>query len=205
MKKTLLTGFGPFGTVVNNPTERIVRHFQQYGSDGHDLRTHVFPVTYTGLPEVLRILLFESIEGAYDNVLMLGVAGNAREWRIETTGRNRNDISRSDASGDLPETEFTLGSQHPTLEATLPVRELLNVLSGANFPVSLSDDAGGYLCNHLLYNCLHLLNGSANTRAGFLHVPPDSLTFEIPPDDANTLWQMSSQIHVVQLVLDALR
>lgn len=33
--------------------------------------------------------------------------------------------------------------------------------------------AGTYVCNHLFYRLMHLLNTSRSCRGGFIHVPPE--------------------------------
>jgi pyroglutamyl-peptidase len=42
----------------------------------------------------------------------------------------------------------------------------------AGVPAELSNTAGTYVCNHLMYGVLHRLHAGGNAaRAGFVHVP----------------------------------
>ena len=175
----LLTGFGPFGDVVDNPTERLVRHFERHGIPGHRLKTCVLPVSYSRAPG----LLIEAIEqgsdlgSPFDLVWMLGVASISRGWRVERFGRNENS-SALDADDFLPPPRID-PSGPAILEATVPVELLASELAKAGLPASLSDSAGAYLCNHALYTALrHLRQSGSRALAGFLHVPADDITLE---------------------------
>ncbi len=177
--KILLTGFGPFGDVVSNPTERLVRHFDRHGVPGHHLATCVLPVSYGRAPAILR----ETIERGddkgrpFDLVWMLGVATASTVWRVECFGRNENS-SAWDADDFAPPPKIDpLGPR--ALEVTVPVGRLVSELTRAGLPVAPSENAGAYLCNHALYTALrHLRRTGSAARAGFLHVPADSETLE---------------------------
>jgi pyroglutamyl-peptidase len=84
MTRTLLTGFGPFGRVVSNPSSRIVAHFAQAGAAGHDLTTRVLPVSYARAAREIRALLSA---GGFDAALLLGVARRETHLRLEQFGR----------------------------------------------------------------------------------------------------------------------
>ena len=52
-------------------------------------------------------------------------------------------------------------------------------------PVSLSNDAGGYLCNAVLYHALHAIGSAGHPcRAGFIHLPVDLSQPPLTFDDA---------------------
>lgn len=175
---TLLTGFSAFRDVVDNPTERLVRHFESYGAAGHCLTTAVLPVSYKRAP----VLLTEAIDRGhavgrpFDLVLMLGVASASEYWRVERFGRNEN-CAIPDADEFAPPPRI-----HPAgpsvLEATVPVERLIGALSQAGLPAVLSESAGAYLCNHVLYSALrHVRQCDRPIQCGFLHVPADGETF----------------------------
>jgi pyroglutamyl-peptidase len=48
--------------------------------------------------------------------------------------------------------------------------DIVAALTEADFPATLSDDAGDYVCNTTLYRSLHA--APAGRRVGFIHVPP---------------------------------
>jgi pyroglutamyl-peptidase len=56
-----------------------------------------------------------------------------------------------------------------TLPSRLPLDRLAAALAADGYEVLTSDDAGGYLCNHLFYE---LMTQRPEGVAGFVHVPP---------------------------------
>ena len=56
--------------------------------------------------------------------------------------------------------------------STLPVREMTEAMRAAGVPASLSNTAGTFVCNHLMYGLLdHLSRTGRNIPAGFIHLP----------------------------------
>jgi len=61
-----------------------------------------------------------------------------------------------------------------SLVPSLPVGLIAEALDDQHIPVTTSDDAGTYLCNHVMYHLLHYgqFESSRPLAAGFVHVPP---------------------------------
>lgn len=197
--RTLLTGFGPFGAVADNPTERLAAHFAAAGAPGHDLITLVLPVSHRRAPGMLRAALER--EGPFERVLMLGVAAGAAAWRVECVGRNWR-AGGPDADGFAPG-EGALTPEGPAeLPATADPRAAAVALDLAGLPHVLSQNAGGYLCNTAYFTALEALRGSA-ARALFLHVPADPIT--MATGRSAPQFTFEQHIAAVTAVLDALR
>jgi len=204
--QTLLTGFGAFGTVVSNPAERLVNYFATETVPGHQITVFLLPVAYARAAELLPALLeIGGICGKpFDNILMLGVAGGRNYWSVERYGRNRDKAT-------IPDTDGVDSSERPIvpagpdmLSATLPVESIAAAIEKTGLRAVPSEDAGGYLCNHALYRLLHLLKADGSvTRAGFLHVPPDTETFA-PGITLSTLVTWEQEIAAVRAALGAL-
>lgn len=147
----LVTGFGPFGSIVENPSERLAR------SCGEQFE--VIPVTYADAEARL-----EAWTGRTGGILMLGVHAGAEKLHVELFGRNQ--ITTPDEAG-----QGRRGRIEPDgprlVPATLWPRGLVRELADGRIRYSRS--AGGYLCNYLSYRVLTRL---PHLRAGFLHVPP---------------------------------
>ena len=63
---------------------------------------------------------------------------------------------------------------------TLPVREIARRIGDMGIPAGLSLSAGAYVCNHVMYTCLHLARTKyPGMKCGFVHVP---YTAEMPHD-----------------------
>ena len=201
---TLLTGFGPFRDVVNNPTERLVRHFAKHGVPGHSLTTCVLPVAYVRAPALLiEVIERGDAEGcAFDLIWMLGVASASVNWRVERYGRNEN-AAAPDADDYWPPSRIDPAGPQ-ILESSVPVDLLVSALSQAGLPAVPSESAGAYLCNHALYTALrHLQRTGRSIPAGFLHVPADSDTL-LPGEAACAHFTFPQHIRAVQITLAAL-
>lgn len=161
--RVLLSGFGPFGEVTSNPTERLARRFGGVA----------LPTSFARAPRQL----FEQVD-RHDVVLMLGVAESSEDFRVETLGHNRDAARIVDVDGEQPRGAIVEGGPD-TLPVTIDAEGMLAAIRRAGLAASLSPSAGAYVCNRLLYVTLHRLQGAA-TRAGFLHVPADRDTHAMP-------------------------
>ena len=56
--------------------------------------------------------------------------------------------------------------------STLPLRQLLLCLQNAGVPAEISNSAGTYVCNYVMYRLLDFLALEATSvPAGFIHIP----------------------------------
>lgn len=201
--RTLITGFGPFGTVVSNPAERIVEALRTEQIPGHDLTLLTLPTAFRRAPELIRqALLAGSSDGRpFDFVLMLGVSAGSPRWRVECFGRNRDDPSARDIDGNYGSKGSIDSTQPDLLAATLPVSSLVEALQSAGCPAVASDSAGSFLCNNLLFTVLAALRQiGGSTRAGFLHIPADEQTFR-PGVATATALPFAQHLEAVRAVL----
>lgn len=182
-RSVLLTGFGPFPGVADNVTALLVPELAARASAAvpectfhHD----VLDTAWGAAPGRAARLI-----ARHRPVLALhfGVAREACGFRIERTAQN---LCRSaaDVTGCLPATTH-LDSMGPETRATsLDTAQLTRRLAQLGYPVSISDDAGAYLCNAVLYHSLAATEALAGHRcqAGFIHLPADlsgpPLTFQ---------------------------
>ena len=150
--KILVTGFGPFGPVVDNASSHLAEH------SGHPFE--VLEVSYRAVEKYFD----ELAGGPPDLMLLMGHDLNAHKIRFETVAHNRIG-EKEDVRGEV----WGPGPIDPTapaqLAATLWTPEVL-VETDRCEPGS---DAGGYLCNFSFYKACQKLTG---TRVGFIHVPP---------------------------------
>ena len=168
--KALITGFEPFGRWQRNPSGETARHLD--GATIVDLEVSglVLPVSFARAAAPL----IEAIDTLRpDIVLNLGL-GAAVGVRVERVAVNR---ARSPEGGDNdgydPQGGSIVEDGPDTYAATLPVGEIVELLTNLNFDVALSDSAGEYLCNYAMYTTLHhIATRGYPTRAGFIHAAP---------------------------------
>jgi pyroglutamyl-peptidase len=167
----LLTGFGPFPGVPVNATMHLVPELAERASRAFpDVRfiAEVLPTEWQAGPRRLAALLEETEP---DLVLHFGVSSRARGFEIEQRARNACQIT-PDAAGAMPASArlHQDGTEH--LRATLPVAHIVLALKRQGIPAYASRDAGGYLCNAVLYHSLGIAAASgAARRVGCIHIP----------------------------------
>jgi len=200
--QTLLTGFGPFLSVVDNPSERLATYFATHPVPGHSLTTRVAPVSFREATAIMQqaVAVGGSEGRPFDLILMLGVATNRPHWSVERVGRNRSTTAALDCENRRWPYPSIVADAPEILPATLPTAELVSALEAAGLPAVASDSAGDYLCNHLLFWTLsHLIAQNHSARAGFLHIPADTQTFASghEPEPLFTFQQHCAAVHAV--------
>ena len=191
-QRVLLTGFEPFGPYGINPSQQVIQSFD-VALRGVQIEKAILPVSYTETPNILLRLLNEQ---SWSMVICFGLHGSGG-IRIETQGRNRNSSASADNDGVTCLNQPVVANGPDTLPVTLPTRKLLDALVAAGFPANLSDDAGGYLCNHTLYTLLCELNQrNITTPAGFIHLPP------LPEQSAEVGMPLERQLQAARIVIE---
>ena len=167
-KVLLLTGFGAFPGVDDNPTMRIATALEGWQLPGWRVETAVLPVAWLRARADVQALVT-----AHDPALIvhLGVAGEAQTLRLETQAQNILQFRVPDVDGLQP----LAGAVEPlaprTLRTELKIDELLLQLQAKGVAVERSVDPGRYVCNATYFSSLHAFGGQ---RVLFVHVPPVS-------------------------------
>ena len=168
----LLTGFGPFPGVPENVTTRLVPKLASLARRrwrGHHIEAAVLPTEWRAGPAAVAELL-DALKPAV--VLHFGVARTSVGFTIESRGLNRARLI-TDAAGLLPPSGRLSLAGPDVLAASIPTARIIERLRRRSLPVSLSHDAGGYLCNAVLYGSLErALSAAWPMRSGFIHLPP---------------------------------
>ncbi|BBX56978.1 Pyrrolidone-carboxylate peptidase [Mycobacterium shottsii] len=172
MTKVLVTGFGPYGVTPDNPAQ-----FTAEALDGR---------TIAGATVVSRIVpgaYFDSIAAAEQAiaevdpqlVIMLGEYPGRAMLTVERLAQNINDCGRyglADTAGKVLVGEPTDPDGPVAYHATVPVHEMVLAMRAAGFPADVSDAAGTFVCNHLMYGVLHhIATQNLPIRAGCVHLP----------------------------------
>lgn len=184
----LVTGFEAFGTVTDNPSQRIIEHLikQNYP----EIIADILPVDYEMAGDRVGILIEVYQPKA---VLLLGVAQKREHISIERIAVNINDASIPDNEGKLLQGKQIVQDAPVGYWSTLPLEALYRAIANAEIPVTYSNHAGAYLCNHVMYSALHYLARiGRNTPCGFIHVPG----IELVP--------LEQQIKAIELCLEVL-
>lgn len=172
MKTILLTGFEAFGTTPVNPAEAVVHRLNGDTVDGATVTGLVVPNTFFKAIDVVT----EAMERiAPDAVVMMGEYGGRSMVTVERLAQNLNDGARyglRDNDGVLLDGTLTVPDGPAAYVTTLPIRAMVLAMRAAGCPADISDSAGTFCCNHLMYGILHHIAVSGlPVRAGWIHLP----------------------------------
>lgn len=162
-ERTLVTGFGSFPGVDDNPSAELARQ----SGEAH----RILEVSYQAVEEFVRDLDPET----FDRLLLIGVAASRDHLSLELFARNA--YGRSlDVAGHarrgriLPDSPLLLPTTLFEAEGSA------QILAGEP-RIRFSLDAGGYLCNFIYYRCLAAF---PDKRIGFLHIPmPERIGLDV--------------------------
>lgn len=177
--RVLITGFEPFGGSRINPSAVIVNralasHAHGALAEGLELTGEILPVVGGTAPGSARHALRRAIAAhrpqavvcigeaaSRSSICIERVAFNERTYRIADNSGAR--ISSRPVARGAPRTLRSTAAEHGMLRA---MRQAVRASGGS---VRMSDDAGRFLCNEVLFDCLHRARG--RYVAVFIHVP----------------------------------
>ena len=166
--KILVTGFDPFGGEKVNPALEAVKSLP---SEIHGAEIHwvEIPTVFYRSAEVLEA---EIVRFQPDAVLCIGQAGGRASLTPERVAINQDDARIPDNQGNQPvDTPIRLDGQAAYF-STLPIKAMVQAIKEEGLPATVSNTAGTFVCNHLMYQALYLADKKfANMRAGFMHIP----------------------------------
>lgn len=168
MKKLLLTGFEPFLHFAVNPTMKIVEELDGLEINGHRIVGRILTVDFRSSgKELLQLLEAEKP----DVHISLGLAAGRYKITPERIAINVQD-GHVDNEGNRPIDELIQVDGEPGYFTTLPIRKMVEKLIQNGFPAEISNTAGTYLCNNVMYEALHYAHKSNNKLiSGFIHIP----------------------------------
>ncbi|WP_144509694.1 pyroglutamyl-peptidase I [Bacillus sp. FJAT-22090] len=168
MKKLLLTGFEPFLHYKVNPTMKIVEELDGMVIGGFQIIGKVLTVDFKSSGQQLLRLLEETQPDVH---ISLGLAGGRYKITPERIAINIKD-GDADNEGNKPEDELIQETGDAGYLSTLPIRKMVNKLIENGLPAEISNSAGTYLCNNVMYEGLHFVK-TTNSKmlSGFIHIP----------------------------------
>ena len=164
--KLLVTGFDAFGKESLNPASQVLPLLT--APEGVELLKLEIPTVYGCGTQVLDVIQKERPQA----VLLLGQAGGRSSLTLERIAINLRDCSMADNLGKIAQEEPVLPDGPAAYFSTLPIKAMVSAIQAAGIPAAVSNTAGTFVCNSLLYEVLHGCSQvSPDTKVGFLHVP----------------------------------
>ena len=166
--KVLITGFDPFGGEKINPAWEAVKGLKDE-IEGAEIVKLQIPTVFKKSAEKL----FENIDAINPNVVIcVGQAGGRFELSIERVAINLDDGRIPDNNGYQPVDVKVFEDGENAYFSTLPIKAMVEEVKKVGIPSAISNTAGTYVCNHIMYSLLYYINKkSLATRGGFIHVP----------------------------------
>lgn len=168
MKTLLLTGFEPFLSFTINPTMKIVEELDGQTIGEYRIVGKTMTVDFANSGKQLLEFIREIKP---DAVVSLGLAGGRTKITPERVAINVKD-GDADNEGHKPVDEPIQTDGPAAYMSTLPIREMVDKLNESGFPAAISNTAGTYLCNNVMYESLHYLqSNNLSIPSGFIHIP----------------------------------
>lgn len=169
MKKLLLTAFEPFAGRGANPALEVMARLKPSAFRGWQVHKQKVPVTSGAAGGLVPALLARLKP---DVMVSFGLAAGEAAVRVERFALNIQDYPIKDNSGRMPRGK-KIRPEGPAayFTGTDPVK-LADAVRRARVPAYVSNYAGAYVCNHLMYEALHAIaSGGLPTRFAFVHLP----------------------------------
>ena len=164
----LVTGFTPFGGERTNPSWEIVKGLPETIS-GYRLEKLRVPTEF-GKAIAVTTKAMDKLKPTI--VLCFGQAGGRTCMSVERIAINVNDARIADNAGRQPTDEVIHAEGPAAYFCTVPIKTMVAAMTKSGVPADVSNTAGTFVCNHLIYGVLHhIATTKSSARAGFIHVP----------------------------------
>lgn len=166
--KLLLTAFTPFGGEKINPALEAVKLVKKQ-IDNIDIVKLEVPTVFV---KSIKVVIEAIEEEKPDFVLCVGQAGGRESITPERIAINIDDARIPDNEGNQPIDIPIFADGEAAYFSNLPVKAMVEEIKKEGLPSSLSNTAGTYVCNHLMYGVLYSINKKYRMiKGGFIHVP----------------------------------
>lgn len=164
----LLTAFEPFGGETINPAQEALAVVPSEVAGTRIIKMEVPVVFGKAIETVVQAMEREKP----DAVLCVGQAGGRAGITPERVAINIDDARIPDNAGNQPVDTPIFPDGAPAYFSSLPVKDMVRIIREAGLPATISNTAGTYVCNHLMYGVLyHIDKFFPGMKGGFMHVP----------------------------------
>jgi pyroglutamyl-peptidase len=168
MKKVLLTGFNPFGGEKINPALEAVKLIKN-DICGYKIVKLEIPTVFKKSIDTLKSAI---INENPDIVICIGQAGGRYEISVERVAINLDSARIPDNEGNKPIDTPIFEDGQNAYFSNLPINAMVKKMLDNDIPSSISNTAGTFVCNHIMYGLLYLIEKEfPNIKGGFIHVP----------------------------------
>ena len=166
--KILITGFDPFGGESINPALEAVKKLPTTILNSEVIKIEIPTVFEKSLKKIEENI----IKHNPDVVISVGQAGGRFGITPERVAINIDDARIKDNEGNQPIDIKIFEDGENAYFSNLPIKAMVKEMTDNGIPASVSNSAGTFVCNHVMYGILYLIDKKyPNIKGGFIHVP----------------------------------
>lgn len=166
--KILITGFDPFEGEPVNPALEAVKLMKDEIAGAKIIKLEIPTVFRKSVEKIHEMMKAEQP----DVVLSIGQAGGRFGVTPERVAINVDDACIKDNEGNQPVDTPIFTDGEAAYFSNLPVKAMVEAIKNKGLPSTLSNSAGTFVCNHVMYSVLYYIHKEfPNVRGGFIHVP----------------------------------
>lgn len=166
--KVLITGFDPFGGEIINPALEAVKKLPDTISGAEIIKLEIPTVFRKSIEKIEENI----IKHTPDIVISVGQAGGRFGVTPERIAINIDDARIPDNEKNQPLDTTIFEDGENAYFTNLPIKAMVEEMKKGGIPGSVSNTAGTFVCNHVMYGILYMINKKyPDMKGGFIHVP----------------------------------
>lgn len=166
--KLLVTAFDPFGEEKVNTALEAVKKLDERIAGCEIVKLQLPTVFGKSIKTLERALKKERPE----ITICVGQAGGRDRISVERVAINIDDARIPDNEGNQPIDKPIFVDGDTAYFSRLPIKAIVRNMNENNIPAEISNTAGTYVCNHIMYGLLYNINKKyPNMKGGFVHIP----------------------------------
>lgn len=167
--KILITAFEPFAGRKENPALEVMKKLKAGAFRNCTLHKAKLPVLGKAVGGKIAALIAKIRP---DLLVSLGLASGEASVRVERFALNIQDYGIKDNSGYQPAGKKIKADGPAAYFVNSDPAKLTAAVRAAKVPAYVSNHAGAYVCNHLMYEAMHAITtGKYATKFAFVHLP----------------------------------
>ena len=162
--KIIITGFGPFGSIKENPASVVAK------AVANNMRQRKIQIQFQQIQTSIQDVLdfYQKLNEKDVFVIHIGVYDGSHKPQIETKAHNIADFGIPDVRGNQPKRQKIIKTLE--LGAVIPQCFDFKTILPQNIDINYSDDAGEYICNYCFVHALENV-GKKTVGTTFIHIP----------------------------------